>query len=262
MVDERDKLAQNQALRQDVVTFVNYVGDGLRLTQVSKNLTLKDVRAINALLVRPEELDQQVGDRLYGLRNEEEARRVHFIRCLCQVAGLAKIRHGWISQTKQAAKFLKWLSFKQLSHLFKAWWWKDSWGRFIRWSDLAAPYEENADYIAKIFLAMSQGVVVPLVPFAKALSDDLGYVANENGERDQWHTNLIIERTVIYPLELFGALEVDYKMAEHRIKKINAFALTSLGALLFRDIVCTSGTQIDYLPVLDDDDINSLRKRN
>ncbi len=261
-MSDKDKLAQNQSLRQDVLTFINYVGKGLCLTQVSKNLTLKDVRAINSFFTKPEELDEQVGDHLYKLRNEEQARRVHFIRHLCQTAGLVKIRRGRISQTKKAGKFITLSPFTQLSCLFSAWWWQGDWGMSMRWPHLAAIYEENADYIATLLSGIAVGDKVPFILFAEALSDQIGHIVDHKGERDQRFTNMVIDHAVIRPLERFGLIEVDYKMDKYKFKDANAFVLTHLGQLVFREIGFPEEQRVDPLAFLEQAFIDYLGGRN
>jgi len=238
MVEYANQLAQKHTLLADVVNFLNYVDTdkGLRLTQTSKNLMLKDVRAINSLFVEPEELDEQIGDHLFRLRTEQEARRVHFIRCLCQAAGPVKIRKGWISQTKRATEFLKEPPFQQLCYLFIAWWWNDDWGRFIRQPELANLCRENTEYFVNVFETMKPNSVIEFADFARTASNRIGYIVDSEYKRDQAYTNLIIEFVLIRPLELFGALRVDYEEREH-IQEAKSFSLTSLGKLMFDQLL-------------------------
>ncbi|HZD60825.1 MAG TPA: site-specific integrase [Anaerolineae bacterium] len=220
-------------LRLDVIAMLNYIGDReLKLTQAG-NLTLKDVRAINGLFIEPEELDNMIGDHVYKLRTEEEAPRVRFLRVLIQKAGLTKIRHNKISQTKAAQAFINKDPYPQLKLLFTAWLEKDHWGRLIRSPQLVEPLMHRADEVARYLVSLPVGKRVDFERFGYGLLDALGLeVVTEDPADSRIFMYVAIAVSVLHPLELFGVISTERAEDAYGFSKITAFRLTELGAAL------------------------------
>lgn len=111
-----------RALLADVREFLAYVGrSGLPLTDTGR-LRLADVRAINGRFREPAELDQRIGRRVFRLRFEDEAWRVHFLRLACETARLLRVRRPRIRATPRAEAFAALPEGEAARLLFAAWW--------------------------------------------------------------------------------------------------------------------------------------------
>lgn len=231
---EVNAAAATNALRLDIIALLDYIGGrSIRLTQTGK-LPLKDVRAINELFVEPEELDDRIGDHVYKLRTEDEARRVSFLRVLSQKAGLTKVRNNRISITKATASFLKKDPYEQLKLLLVAWMTKDHWGRLIHWPELVEPIMERAYDVAEHLSELPVGERIDYYAFEQSLLSELrlGFATDDQDSARRF-SYMAVARSILLPLEWFCVVSLERVEREHGYSTIVALRLTELGKSLF-----------------------------
>ncbi len=114
------------ALLADLRAFLGVVGpEGRSLTGTGR-LRLADVRAANALLAAPEALDHFVAGRMSGIRTEDEAPRVHFLRLLAEAAAVVELREGRLVATPRGVEVAAG-NAPDIERLFADWWWRGAW---------------------------------------------------------------------------------------------------------------------------------------
>jgi hypothetical protein len=222
--------ATGNTLRIDMLALLNYIGDReLKLTQAG-NLTLKDVRAINELLVKPEKLDYELYGVMKKLRTEEEVYRIWFLRTLSQMGSLTKIRRNKISLTKTAKEFLKKDPYDQLLQLFTVWLTKDHWGRELYWPEVVEPIMNKAYQVAYYLSKMPVGMTVEYDIFEQGLLSSLrlGF-ATDDIEHAKLFSYIAIAQAILEPLELFGVVSLERDKDKYGHSKVAAVSLTDLG---------------------------------
>lgn len=218
-------------LRRDAVAFLGYIGDReLKLT-TKKNLTLKDVRAINDLMVKPGELDERIGDRVYVLRSEEHAQYIFWLRTVLLEARLLKIRYGKISQTKAAKKFVLRPPLEQTAELFDVWWNRLNWSYFSIHYDCAEDLQWRRVQLGWALLAIPAGEQVELKAWA---NDQLEYYGLIPEDRDEHYWNpvcshWVVARALIRPLDYFGAVVTRTVPIFGSHERLESFRVTDLG---------------------------------
>jgi hypothetical protein len=141
------------ALLADLGALLDHVGErGLPLTDTGR-LRIADVRAINARFAQPDQLDAKIGDRVFALRREDQAWRVHFLRLTAQAAGLLDARLGRVRRTARARAFARLAEDEAERRLFVAWWWKGAWDLLVA-GGLDLWLEEDREATARALLEL------------------------------------------------------------------------------------------------------------
>jgi len=231
---EDQAAARELPLRRDMVTLLTYLLEhNVKGTDATGNFPLKHVRDISAGFVDPPELDQEIGDRVYKLRTEDEVpslKRLHLLAC---VGGLI---HGgenmhWVL-LEQGEVFLSLPPEEQVWYLVKIWFRKYNWlyeyNTEIQ-ADLDALVKVVVDtlsgYPSKTDISMTE--LVSDIG-ARLLMDFGGNDIENERDRRRW----FLEKVVVNPLADFGFLErvEDVKFIEsYEFTKLKAVRLTSLG---------------------------------
>ena len=80
--------------------FAEFVGHGRKLTQAG-NLTLADARALVELLGTGDDMDAQIGDRIFKTRSSAELPRLRQVFAWARKAGVVRVVHGRVVATKR-----------------------------------------------------------------------------------------------------------------------------------------------------------------
>ena len=223
------------ALLADLRVLLDHVGDrGLPLTDTGR-LRIADVRAINARLAQADDLDAKIGDRVFALRREDQAWRVHFLRLAAQAAGLLDARLGRIRRIARARAFARLAEDEAERRLFVAWWWKGAWdlvavGALDLW--LAEDREATArallalgteqQTVERVGARLRASIAPESDPTNIALSDDAwGYAA--------WHA--------LRPIAALGGCVESRAVEEingHPFEHLSALRINERGAELLR----------------------------
>jgi hypothetical protein len=213
--EEQRQVAEELALRQDVVALLTYLRDNkVTGTQSTGNLPLKAVREICARFVNPPKLDETVGERIYRVRSEAEVWPLYFRHVLAAVGGLVTggLSRRW-KLTLLGERFLAAPAPLQVWLLLATWWVQTNWA-------IASPYGFEDVYMPPEFtrLALKQLLELPL---GEPVSFDRFADRMIEGSRMVWAIQdqdnarrilrNIIERTVINPIVDFGILQTEYE---------------------------------------------------
>src|SRR5712691_5826281 len=132
----------------DVRALLGFVGTSRRHLTGTGRLRLADVRAINSLLVAPAPMDREVAGNTYPIRTEDEARRVHFLRILCEAGGLVATAKGRLVCTPEGAAVAAGYLAPEEGRLFADWWWRGAWDILPRGIYAARGPEEDREWTA------------------------------------------------------------------------------------------------------------------
>ena len=129
LLSAHEQGARELPLRRDVEAFLAYLRDHpVTGTSASGNLPLKAVAEFAALMSTPPRLEEEVGDRVFRFRSEEEVWPVHFIHILAGCAGLVSGGAGrrW-RLTHPGEAFPSRPAAEQLLALLDGWWYRANW---------------------------------------------------------------------------------------------------------------------------------------
>lgn len=231
--------AEKLALRQDMVTLLNYLRDHrLSGTQSTGNLPLKAVREICAQFVSPPRMEERIGDYVFRVRSEAQVWPLYFVHILASHGALLSggLGRRW-RLTDQGELFLAMPAPLQAWFLFLAWWTQVDW-------EIASPFGIRGDSVIDRFrqpvldhlLAISVGTRVLFEPFADRLVEDIGLVwSTQDQDYARQGSRAIIERIVIEPLVDLGILRPEHgphKTLRGRYKELIAFYITPFGRSL------------------------------
>ena len=231
--EDQRQVAEELALRRDVVTLLTYLRDHkVTGTQSTGNLSLKAVREICARFVDPPQLDETIGEHVYRVRSETDVWPLYFRHVLAAVGGLVTggMSRRW-KLTPLGERFLAAPSPLQVWLLLATWWTQTNWA-------VASPYGFEDGYMPPEFtrlalkhlLAIPVGELASFERFADRMIEDSRMVWNiENQDNARRILRSIVERTVINPLVDFGILQTEYE--PHRIlgaefRELSTFQIT------------------------------------
>lgn len=228
-------------LIKDVQAFLDYIGDRqLSLTQTSF-LKLKDISLISDLFIWPGELTAKLqSEFIERARSEREVKYLHFIRVLCHIAGLVKIRHKKISTTAKTKKFLHQNNDEQLAFLFSAWFSKLNWNYFTRTDTdiLEHLQEERLSFLFN--LQLLKGNSIPFDVFTKVIANHFPLADIKSDSQVEFEVQLFISY-----LKYFGAVEMERKKGKYGFNEDYAFLVTTSGQKLFKQELRKFGIEAD-----------------
>lgn len=241
--DEQTALAEELAIRKDVVTMLLYLQKNkVTGTQSTGNFPLKAVREISSSFVDPPKMEDRIGERVYAVRSESDVWPLYYCHVLASVGGLIEGGLGkrW-HLTPMGSHFLASTSLQQVWWLMWTWWRRTNWG-------IAVPYGSDNYYrsgevpYAALNLLLNQkvGQEQAYEPFADRLIAEVKMfwpIENQETARDILHS--VIELMVINPLKKFGVLETRYqphKTLGERFRDLAAFQITPFGRWLLSSL--------------------------
>ena len=208
---EQQTFVESLVIRRDMVTLLNYFKEKHPIgTQSTGNLKLKDVREVCAQFVKPPELDEKIGNKVYKLRSEEDVFWLFYLHMLANTGGLVTGGQARIWRLTPAGEvFLELPVPVQLGYMFSIWWYEEDWRIAFPVSglDRGLPPDFRKITLARL-LELKVGKSVPYEHFADELivmtrltwpSEDQTFV--------QDILRSVIERLVIYPLTSCGCVE-------------------------------------------------------
>lgn len=86
-----------------VLDFLDWVGDGRKLTQGNNNITLAGARELVDLLDADEVMDEQIGERAFTTTSSTQLPTVDLTYRWARAAGLVKVRKGRLTRTARGA---------------------------------------------------------------------------------------------------------------------------------------------------------------
>ena len=241
--DDQQAVAENLALRLDMVTLLTYLRDNkVTGTQSTGNLSLKAVHEICARFANPPKLEEAVGEHVYRVRSETEVWPLYFRHVLASVGGLAVggLGRRW-KLTPLGERFLAAPAPLQVWLLCAIWWTKTNWA-------IASPYSFEDGYMPagfarltlKHLLDLSPGDLAAFEPFADRMIEDSRLVwPIQDQDSARRILRGIIERIVINPLVDFGILQAEYephKTLGAEFRELSAFRITPFGKGLLEAI--------------------------
>lgn len=241
--DDQQAVAENLALRRDVITLLTYLGDNkVTGTQSTGNLPLKAVHEICARLVNSPKLEEAVGKHVYRVRSETEVWPLYFRHVLVSVGGLVTggLGRRW-KLIPLGERFLAAPAPLQVWLLFATWWTQTNWA-------IASPYSFEGGYMPAGFsglalrhmLDLPVGNPAPYEPFADRIIEDARLVwPIQDQDSARRILSRIVERMVINPLVDFGILQTDYepqKTLGTDFRELSAIRITPFGRGLLEAI--------------------------
>lgn len=93
--DRAARAAESTPLRQ-VRTFVGWLGTGRKLTQTGR-VTMKHARELVGLLGTGDEIDPQIGERVFRTKSSEELSGLLLVVEWAKAARLVRVNRGWLA---------------------------------------------------------------------------------------------------------------------------------------------------------------------
>lgn len=241
--DEGRNIANNLALRKDILTLLSYLRDNkVTGTQSTGNFPLKDVREICSRFISSPKLDEAIDERVYQIRSEVDVLPLYYRHVLASNAGLiiGGLGRRW-NLTSLGNQFLAAPAEIQTWLLALTWWTQTNWA-------FAFPFGYGDGYmphgfiklVARQLLDLPAESRMPFEPFADSLISKAGLVWPIQ-DQDSAHQILhnLIERVVIDPMVDFGVLQAEYQPSEilgERYRELAAFEITPFGKSLLESM--------------------------
>lgn len=240
---DHQAVAENLALRRDMITLLTYLRDNkVTGTQSTGNLPLKAIHEICAQFVNPPKLEEAIGEHVYRVRSETKVRPLYFRHVLAFVGGLVTGALGrrW-KLTPLGEHFLAAPAPLQVWLLFATWWTQTNWV-------IAAPFGYQDGYLLTGFttLTLSHLLDLPVdaptsfASFADRLIEAAGLVwPVEDQESARSTLRVIVKRIVVDPLVDFGTLAPKYEPRTTygiEFKELSTFQPTPFGKGLLEAI--------------------------
>jgi len=220
-----DEEVENTYIFQDVKMFLAFIQkEKPKLTQVSHNLTRKDIYLLNAHLKAPDKLDLEVNGKIISrLADETQAKTLHFIKNLSLIGRLIKRYRNRLILTTQAKEYLKKPSFLYF-HLWQTWLFHYNWlyQSFLFEEKVIQTFQDNFPLLALFLLEEKGNWLTTQSFFAKSLSLDPNEFAST------------FERVVVEKLNYFSIIEAKKEKDKLGWEKILAFRLTPFGEKIFK----------------------------
>jgi hypothetical protein len=213
--DESEHLdyAEGVPLRRDVVTLLTYLHEHkVKGTKATGNFPRKVIREITAGFVNPPILDQQIGDREYKLRTEDEVPDLSFIHHFVNLAGLivGGENKPW-RVTYLGNIFLDRTPLEQVWFLTKFWFYDFDWDNCYPFEDVILNDHLYAfqKVLIKVFLGYPTGWPVEIT---KVLADldqtSPGWISVFcDYKRPDFTQRHYFEKIVVEPFEKLGLFE-------------------------------------------------------
>ena len=218
MTRESEEVAQELALRRDVIALLEYLRDNkVTGTASTGSFPLKAVAEFASRMVVPPQLEIRAGDQVFRFRSETEVWPVFFLHLLASASGFIEGGAGrrWrLSPT--GTEFLIAPSLVQVWSLFSAWWQAIDWVMAFPFSGLDDGLPDGFEDAARDeLLASPASIPVPFAQFADRLIARTGF-SWPSPEPDFARKIMqdAIERMVIEPLTNFGGIWPVYETRE------------------------------------------------
>ncbi len=217
---EHHDYAKGVAFRQDVVTLLTYLNTHkVRGTKATGNFPLKDIRGITAGFVNPPILDQQIGDRVYKLRTEDEVLDLLFIHHFVNLAGLIIGGENSLWRvTHLGDLFMDSTLLEQVWFLTKSWFYQFDWDNCYPFGDV---YLNDHLYIfQRHLLNVLLGYPIGKPVEINKVLDDLderspGWLSvYDHYDMVEFRSQNYIKRIVVEPFEKLGLFEVVKKESD------------------------------------------------
>ncbi len=236
LTPENADAAQRLPLRQDVITFLNYLkANKVTGTSSTGNLPRKAIEGVTPLFVNPPPLGTKIHDMFFGYRTEDDIWPLYFIHVLAHATGLISGGQGrrW-KLTPSGENFLTIPAINQVWNLFYTWWHRVNWM-------IAYPYNFLVDDLpgdftqAAIFFLSNLPVDQPQIfePFADQLIKAMGWMYLDS-DSDEILNDFreVIQFILINPLEDFGILSTTREKVNDHFpgkKVLRKFTLAGFG---------------------------------
>ncbi|MDR3576128.1 MAG: plasmid pRiA4b ORF-3 family protein [Anaerolineaceae bacterium] len=243
LAKDGSEMARSIALRQDVVTFLNYLKEYKVVgTQSTGNLPRRAIEGITPRFVKPHLLETKIGDAVFRYRTEDDIWSIYFVHVLAQGANLIS---GGPSRrwrlTPVGECFMTLPAVAQIWVLFTTWWYRINW-------QIAYSYDIFGDEVPEKF-SQTVATLMRNLPveepqlferFADQLIEAMGW---KWPKKEPDTTRIVlragIEHMVINPLEKFGVISTQREKDNTRLIDIQflvSFALTQFGRVLLESI--------------------------
>lgn len=187
----------------DLRAFLGFIGPHGRPLTGTGRLRLADVRAADALLATPETQEHLVAGRISGIRTEDEAPRVHFLRLIAEAGDLAERAGRRLTMTGIGIEFAAG-GVLDGERLFSDWWWVGAWDLLSRgWAVAQRGPEENRDWTARELGRLGEADT-KLTQLGRSFAGHFGPPAavHRDLHEDMWGRSVLW--MCLRPLEAFG----------------------------------------------------------
>jgi Plasmid pRiA4b ORF-3-like protein len=240
--DDQRAIAENLALRRDVIALLVYLRDHkVTGTPSTGNLPLKAVNEICIRFANPPKLEVNIGGHIYRARSESDVWPLYFRHVLASVGGLITggLGRRW-KLTPLGERFLAAPSPMQVWLLLMTWWTQTNWAITLSYLDDDYLPDGYSRLALEQLLDLPARKLVEYNRFADSMVKKAGmvwYSSNQDIARDILHS--VIERTLINPLADFGVLENEYvphELLGEEFQQLSSFQVTSFGKGLLEAI--------------------------
>jgi hypothetical protein len=228
-------------LRQNMAAYLTQLQQGkYTATSALGNLPLKALYAINERLVKPVELETQIGEKTYKPRSSEHIWLFDFMRALALTGELASFEPGRRILLLEAGQaYLESAPRRQLWLLFSTWWEQTNWLYVYPWQTFEEEVMQILPRLARdLLLALAPGKWAPIEGFLSALIaagslQDFSATSNQNVLRYG------LEKMVLQVLAEFDGME--FKIQPKEIGSMQfatpvEFRLTPFGRELLSEV--------------------------
>jgi hypothetical protein len=233
--EEQQQVAEELALRQDIITLLTYLRDHkVTGTQSTGNFPLKAVNDICAQFVDPPRLETTYGEYVHRVRSESEVWPLYFSHVLVSVGCLVTggVGKRW-KLTPRGEHFLAASPSMQVWYLLATWWTKTNWA-------IATPYDFDGNIPAEFsLLSLKYLLDLPLEEWVsfeqfsdKMIEETRMVWSIENQDNARRILRYVIEQMVIDPLSDFGILQTEYgphKTLGVEFQQLSTFRITPFG---------------------------------
>ena len=240
---EHSVFSESLPFRQDLVTMLTYLkGNRVKGTQATGNFPLKHIRKMTTQFVNPPELDQQIGDKLYKLRTEDEVPYLVFLHNFANIAQLILGGEGLQWQVSYVGeRFLEHKPEEQIWFMCKNWFQRFNWFYWHSWDDYDALIEHHE----------FQGMIIDLLlsyPTNKAINIQ-EMIADLDEKSPNWirlrrkdyqlnHKKHFLINVVVDPLEKLGIIQVEREDDPDSPKYfVNDFQVTDFGKSIIKSFL-------------------------
>jgi hypothetical protein len=241
--DDQRAIAENLALRRDVIALLVYLRDHkVTGTPSTGNLPLKAVNEICIRFANPPKLEVDIGGHIYRARSESDVWPLYFRHVLASVGGLITggLGRRW-KLTPLGERFLAAPFPLQVWLLLMTWWMQTNWAIAFPFdfgdNDMPAGF---SSLILKNLRELTTTQVVPFETFAKRMIEEARFsMITSNPDNAQLILNSLIERMVINPLADFGILQKEYvqhALLGEEFQQLSSFQVTPFGKGLLEAI--------------------------
>lgn len=233
---------EEENLVYDFKKFLFYVKDHkIKVTPKYRWIPIKHVRAINALLKNPIQLEQKIGSRIISAQYEIDIPRIFFIDLLSEASECVFVNNKRnVLPGPEYDNFLDLGGAKKKLWLILAWWFSVNWDIWMSEGDFGKMLQGKTfkliPYIKKI---SNVDKMIKFKDFTKELISDLDLKWKAPS---QTHVNMLmewgIERCILTPFAWFSLIDIIHeKEDEFGIRKIKGFYIRPTAKPFFEDLV-------------------------